>query len=175
MKSFFSIIKIYYYKMKLNRKRVFYAVVILLLFSFRYLLINLREYNKPIYQERMVLEQQPKKLTPSIFCIIPTTIDKLDSTATTVYEAWASYCDNHTFVSLIPGKKISPDRGEIKYKNLFYVTKPVNFTKESGDRYDLTTKIYAALKDVFLNHNDYDWYLKADGDTFIFVNNHFKL
>ena len=35
----------------------------------------------------------------------------------------------------------------------------------------LTDKVYKTLRDVYLRYNDYDWYLKADDDTFIFVDN----
>ena len=35
----------------------------------------------------------------------------------------------------------------------------------------LTDKVYKTLRDLYLRYNDYDWYLKADDDTFIFVDN----
>jgi glycoprotein-N-acetylgalactosamine 3-beta-galactosyltransferase len=35
----------------------------------------------------------------------------------------------------------------------------------------LTDKVFRTLQDVYLRYNDYDWYLKADDDTFIFVDN----
>ena len=35
----------------------------------------------------------------------------------------------------------------------------------------LTDKVFRTLEDVYLRYNDYDWYLKADDDTFIFVDN----
>ena len=33
----------------------------------------------------------------------------------------------------------------------------------------LTDKVYKTFRDVYLRYGDYDWYLKADDDTFIFV------
>jgi glycoprotein-N-acetylgalactosamine 3-beta-galactosyltransferase len=35
----------------------------------------------------------------------------------------------------------------------------------------LTDKVYKTIRDLYLRYNDYDWYLKADDDTFIFVDN----
>ncbi len=159
-----SIINIMLLKMNCYRKRALLLGVFLILFSYRSLLIYVEQSNKPVHQE-------PAKPTTRIFCIIPTIASKLDNAVTTIYESWVSYCDNHTFVSLIPDMVPTSDRAEIKYKNLFYVSKPMNFTEESGKKYKLTTKIYAALKDVYSNHKNYDWYLKADDDTFVFVDN----
>ena len=61
------------------------------------------------------------------------------------------------------------ERVEIKFSNLFNVLKPANFSNDTYNK--LTDKIYAAFKDVYLNNNGYDWYLKADDDTFIFEDN----
>ena len=35
----------------------------------------------------------------------------------------------------------------------------------------LTDKVLRTFQDVYLRYNNYDWYLKADDDTFIFVDN----
>ena len=44
-------------------------------------------------------------------------------------------------------------------------------TNETG-KYDLTKKTYSALNYVYKNHgNDYDWFLKADTDTYMIMEN----
>lgn len=104
----------------------------------------------------------------TIFCIILTTTENLDSKAKTVYNAWANKCDNHSFISLIPNDTQSLERKEIKYKD-FNLLKPAGLF---SDKYDhLTNKVFNAFKDVYRNHPGYGWYLKADDDTFTFVDN----
>jgi len=61
------------------------------------------------------------------------------------------------------------DRIEIKYENLFNLLKPKNFHKE--DYWKLTDKVHAAIGDVYVNQINYDWYLKADDDSFILMDN----
>ena len=40
------------------------------------------------------------------------------------------------------------------------------------DKYELLTdKIYHTIIDIYLKHNDFDWYIKADDDTFLFMDN----
>jgi len=38
---------------------------------------------------------------PRIFCLILTTEGQLDDKATLVYNSWARFCDNHTFISTL--------------------------------------------------------------------------
>lgn len=123
---------------------------------------------KPIkITNKMLNNQSNIEYKPRIFCILLTTKNNLNGKAFTVHETWAHKCDNHTFISIIDSSK--SERIEIKYKNQFYVTQPANF---KVDKYKLlTSKVYAAFQDVYDNHNQYDWYLKADDDTFIFMDN----
>ncbi len=162
----FIIIKfVFHFKMKFKTRVFCYIIlvcILLVLFRYRILVGAPTEFHESIHQQS--LSQKPR-----IFCIIPTS-DDLDTVVKTVYESWVYLCDNHTFISLIPGVEPTPERAEIKYQNLFYVAKPANFTKE-GSRYNLTKKIYAAFRDVYSNHKEYDWYLQADADTFVFVDN----
>ena len=109
-------------------------------------------------------------LNPRIFCIILTTENKLKDKARLAYEVWASKCDNHTFISTIPSVKPQViDRIEIKYENLFNLLKPKNFYKDNY--WKLTDKVHAAIGDVYVNQKNYDWYLKADDDTIILMDN----
>ncbi len=36
---------------------------------------------------------------------------------------------------------------------------------------NLTSKVFGAYKYIYSNQNNYDWYIKADYDTFVFVDN----
>ncbi len=105
-----------------------------------------------------------------IFCIILTTPKKLESHSKIVYSTWAKKCDNHSFISLIPNEPVQFfKRKEIKYQNSFNLLKPQGFVYENYD--GLTDKVLKTIEDVFQNHPEYGWYLKADDDTFIFVDN----
>lgn len=105
----------------------------------------------------------------TIFCIILTQEKNLNTKAKVVYEAWGHKCDGHAFISLIPGQTNSEQRIEIKYNNQFNVLKPANF---KVDKYQsLTSKIFHTITDVYKYNNGYDWYLKADDDSFIFIDN----
>jgi len=104
-----------------------------------------------------------------IFCIIMTTANNLELKARVIYDSWASKCDNHVFVSFIPHHTPSFERVELKYKNIFNVLKPEGLMIDQYDK--LTDKVYKSFKDVYINHRNYDWYLKADDDTFIFNDN----
>ena len=57
----------------------------------------------------------------------------------------------------------------IELTDPFPILQPANHNVEVYKK--LTDKVYKTLRDVYLRYNDYDWYLKADDDTFIFVDN----
>jgi len=100
---------------------------------------------------------------PRIFCIILSAIKNLETKARLTHDAWASKCDNRAFISLIPDQEPSFERVAIIYKKYFNTLKPEGLIIDKYSK--LTAKIYKAFKDVYLNHKNYDWYLKADDDT----------
>jgi len=118
----------------------------------------------------LIIKQILKPFPDStIFCIILTTQKNLKNKAKIIHETWASKCDNHTFVSLLPDTQTSTQRQEITYQNLFNVLKPAGIINDKYEK--LTDKVYATFKDVYSNNKGYQWYLKADDDTFIFMEN----
>jgi len=148
--------------------------LVLLIFttiSSTFLLYVYSLYNESIAPSyfKLVIGSRESEYKPKIFCIILTTRKNLETKAKLTYEAWASQCDNHTFVSLISDKEPSTKRIEIKYKNLFNLLKPEGFIVDTYA--NLTLKTYSAFKDVYLNNYNYEWFLKADDDTFIFDDN----
>ncbi len=106
---------------------------------------------------------------PKIFCITLSAIKNPETKARMTHATWASKCDNHSFISLIPYQEPSFERVEIKYKNYFNILKPENLIIDKYSK--LTEKVYKTFKDVYFNLKNYDWYLKADDDTFIFDDN----
>ena len=111
-----------------------------------------------------------KNYEPTIFCIILTTEAHLQSKAKIIYETWASKCDEHEFISIIPNHlKNNKNISELKYENMFNLLQPFDFKHDSYN--NLTSKVYSAIKHIYKKHNNYDFYMKADDDTFVFVDN----
>ncbi len=103
---------------------------------------------------------------PSIFCFILTTKNRLDTRTKLIHDSWARLCDNHKFITLRPNG--TENSSEIIYNGM-KLLQPPGFLE---DRYSfLTRKIFLSIKYIYQKYNDYDWYLKADDDTFILVNN----
>jgi hypothetical protein len=86
-----------------------------------------------------------------------------------VLATWASKCSNYRFVSVLPGRV----RQELDKFNITSQTlgEPVNLLQPrewDSEIYDnLTYKVLLAFRDIYKEHSDYNWYLKADDDTFI--------
>ncbi len=109
-----------------------------------------------------------KKSTPTIFCLIITKIRNLDTHTQIIYDSWAHKCDDHRFITLIPGQ----NKSEILEENF---KEKLKLLKPNGliiDKYNLLTyKVFRMFIDAYKYYNKYDWYLKADDDTFIFYDN----
>ena len=113
-----------------------------------------------------------KKPLPTIFCIIFTAPGKFqENKPGTVLSVWASKCDEYRFITKISDKTKFKET-KIKGK---LVGAPMNILQPNGwlleDYHNLTTKVLLSFRDVFLEFPNYDWYLKADDDTFIEVDN----
>lgn len=112
---------------------------------------------------------QFKAHEPTILCLILTTKNNLLNKRTqTVYDTWAHKCDDHKFILLIPGKQVNT-RVEEKMNN-FTLLQPERLLVDSYGK--LSDKVFNMFIDAY-NHNinQFDWFLKADDDTFVFVDN----
>jgi len=115
-----------------------------------------------------VMIYQNNTKNPKIFCFIITNVKNLKPKAQIIYDSWAYKCDDHRFVTLIPGKNKSEKLEE-------RLNKKLKLLKPTGliiDTYRLLThKMFRMFMDAHKYYNQYDWYLKADDDTFIFYDN----
>jgi glycoprotein-N-acetylgalactosamine 3-beta-galactosyltransferase len=110
-----------------------------------------------------------------LFCIILTSPKYLKNTSKplTVLDTWASKCSNYRFITVLP----ETIKKNLSTSNDLLVPEPLNwyqphgFTNESNSNYKLTGKVFSAFKDVFTKYSNYHFYLKADDDTFIHVEN----
>jgi glycoprotein-N-acetylgalactosamine 3-beta-galactosyltransferase len=117
-----------------------------------------------------------RKAPPRIFCFILTQSSSIATKAKAVYNAWVHKCDNYKFVLKFPANltknneilnfAMSMKNESIELNDL---VEPMAFGE---DKYKvLTTKVYLTLVHLYRKYNYYDWYLKADDDTFVFVDN----
>jgi glycoprotein-N-acetylgalactosamine 3-beta-galactosyltransferase len=111
-----------------------------------------------------------------IFCFILTSPSTLNKRAKPIYEAWAKECDGLRFITVIPTNLTSESntttstdkRKELLLNNTLPLLQPEGWNKEIYAK--LTNKVFATIIDIYKNYlNDYDFFLKADDDTFIFM------
>jgi glycoprotein-N-acetylgalactosamine 3-beta-galactosyltransferase len=115
-----------------------------------------------------------------IFCFILTQPKNINTRAHAVYKAWAHKCDNFKFVLKFPSNLTNNNEflkfAHFNYQSNGQETLDINNIIEPGDlnkdEYrNLATKVFLNLRYVYEKYDYYDWYLKADDDTFVFVDN----
>ncbi|XP_071097861.1 glycoprotein-N-acetylgalactosamine 3-beta-galactosyltransferase 1-like [Haliotis cracherodii] len=111
--------------------------------------------NSTVFVDDSVAIETLSKL--KIFCWITTMEKEINKKIPAVNETWARRCDRRMFVMTTnkkyPGNEI------------------VNLGIKDG-RQHLTEKSIASLKHIYKHHLDkYDWFLKADDDTFVVMEN----
>lgn len=116
-----------------------------------------------------------KQTGDRIFCMILTKPDNFDSKARTTYQTWAHKCDLHRYITVIP-EKYRGQSSTFKPNSSLELSQNLNFLQPEGliaENYSkLTTKVLLAMKDIYDRYRDkFDWFLKADDDTFVFMDN----
>jgi glycoprotein-N-acetylgalactosamine 3-beta-galactosyltransferase len=103
--------------------------------------------------------------------MIITTENVLNTHSLKMYKLWVNECDDHVFVSIIPKKyHTTGNPRPILIEDEFKVLQPPGF--ESDSYRNLTHKVYLSFKHLYKTEKDpFDWYLKADVDTFVFIDN----
>ena len=85
----------------------------------------------------------------------------------TVNRTWAKDCDKYFFILKYNSSLNTSKSYELS--NPYPILQPALLVV---DHYkNLTDKVFRAFQAIYLKYNDYDWYLKADDDTFVFVDN----
>lgn len=133
-------------------------------------------YVSHLYRKTFKTHKQTSKFKHlKIFCIILTKDDEFSyPLQKLVYEIWANKCTDYRFIMTIPkhlnlDSRASIESGiEFEIDNLKYLHPP-GF---KNDTYlNLSEKVFMAFKYIYNKYKDFDWYLKADDDTYIFMNN----
>ena len=99
-----------------------------------------------------------------IFCMILTAPKNFDTKARAVNLTWAHQCDSFRFMTVIPKNSSLP-----KPPVGLGLDQPEGHSRESYGQ--LTSKVYSSLKHLYKHHRGYDWYVKADDDTYFFMAN----
>lgn len=107
----------------------------------------------------------------SIFCLLLTSKNNFLTKSKILYDVWAKNCDNLKFLSLLPDELLRNKSNELSLDKWYIENwlQPPGLVEDSYDK--LTSKMYLSLRHVYKIHPDYDWYLKADDDTFVFIDN----
>ncbi|CAF1172657.1 unnamed protein product [Didymodactylos carnosus] len=102
---------------------------------------------------------------PRILCWIPTTYERLDR-ALVVHETWAKRCDRTIFI-------LGGQRVEKPLNRTIYPFSIAYIGGEKLEKYNqLSEKVLRSLLYLYKRYiNDYDWFLKADDDTYVIIEN----
>lgn len=119
--------------------------------------------------------EQNQQRAPRIFCMILTSNKNLKTRVKLVYDKWAHKCDMHKFIMVIPNEMHQDSQvhsdGAIEYQNGYHILQPPKLNSTT-DKYDkLTDKMFLSMQYISKKYHDFDWYLKADDDTYILVDN----
>ncbi len=110
---------------------------------------------------------QPNTSSPRVFCMILTSNRYFNLRAKAIYETWATKCDEFKFIMKIPEKFNESKGNPIKLSDIL---DPPGLQNDIYKK--LTDKMFCTLKYLYTQtENHYDFYLKADDDSFVFVDN----
>ena len=144
--------------LKTNQIILINSIALVLLFLF---IINSNHFNANTYFKTasIISSLFNSKENTTIFCFIKTHPDNFHTRLNKSYENCIRHCTDYRYVTVYDNKTIN-----LKYKFLH----PKNYTKEIYGK--LTDKVYQGLLEI-KTLPPFDWYLFADDDTFINMNN----
>lgn len=116
------------------------------------------------YQYEVINNHQPAA-TNRILCLILTSPKYFVTRAKAVNNTWASRCDRYLFIT--EPLRNNADSTELTIANQLPLAPIQNIT--AGYNH-LTRKSYLAFVFAYETYfNDYEWFVKADDDTYLFV------
>ena len=83
-------------------------------------------------------------------------------------KTWARDCDKYFFILKYNSSLPSNITYELNHSNI-PILQPAYLVSDDYGR--LAGKVFRSFQAIYSKYNNYDWYLKADDDTFIFVDN----
>lgn len=158
-------------------KRYKLIVFCIFLLSFFIFLIFFTSISNGSYNYSSKIEYL-KSNNKFLFCLILTTPKGFKmNKAQVVLNLWANKCDNFRFVSLAPEsikmrkfrRSITNEFQEEEEQEEDIILIPEGLANEKY--HNLTNKVLLTFRHLYREFKDYDWYLKADDDTFVHVEN----
>ena len=111
---------------------------------------------------------QTSSQLPRVLCLILTSPKNFLTRTKTINETWAPHCDGYYFISEASTDK-TPNSTEVEISKKLPIAPIKNIT--AGYEH-LTQKSTLAFLFAYEHHfNDFDWFIKADDDTYLFVDN----
>ena len=105
---------------------------------------------------------------PRVLCLILTNPKYFPTRVVAVNKTWAPRCDGYYFISE-PSADKDPNSAEVEISKKLPIAPIKNIT--AGYEH-LTQKSVLAFLFAYEHHfNDFDWFIKADDDTYLFVDN----
>ena len=97
-----------------------------------------------------------------ILCYVPVADSGLRDKALHVYRTWGRHCNKLVFFA----------EHEPSGENAELGLPVVGLGIPDTGNYDLTNKMFASMQYLYEHHlNDYDWFMKADTDTYVVAEN----
>jgi len=110
-------------------------------------------------------ENHSRRLSPRVLCLILTSPKSFLTRTKAVHETWAPRCDRHFFVTEYPQNNITSE--EFNIIEQIPIAPIENIT--AGYNH-LTQKSTLAFLFAYENYfDDFDWFVKADDDTYLIV------
>lgn len=146
-----------------------YVKLFLMIIVFKFIFIIIQSYCIIKKSHIRKLNYLPYEVyRPKIFCIILTKPENLMTKARTIHETWAKDCDKHVFIAKFMSYGLINESYEVIRP--LPVLQPSYLYKESYS--NLTYKVFRTFQDIYLRYSlYYDWFLKTDDDTFVFIDN----
>lgn len=86
----------------------------------------------------------------------------LNSSAKVMVDIWAKKCDNFKLLLFL-------NNNTVGLTELDHILQPPGLLEDKY--FKLTDKVLHSLRYIYANYPDYDWYFKADDDTYVFTEN----
>jgi glycoprotein-N-acetylgalactosamine 3-beta-galactosyltransferase len=144
---------------------------LILILNLSFLIIILTQQTS-VYYKTSIKKQSNTPLN-RIYCFVLTSPQSLATQkAEAVFDSWAHECDGLRFITVLPSnlnktkQEIFPN--EKSHDKKLPLLQPYGFYEENYK--NLTTRVYKSIIDAYKTKlDDYEWFLKADDDTFVFV------